>query len=319
MPEVEETVKGAKGKPGLLRHLLPHWKMRRRSWPALLGLTYIAVIAASGGLRSDHVWIGLLGLVDLYNPTTQVFLRYFFPFILTGVVYDSMRYYYWAGVLGHIHVAEPYYRDLKYFGIQSLTPNEFFQRHHWLALDLLCGFAYLVFVGEYLLTAFVLFFKRRFALLSLFGWSFFTVNFFGFLTYFVYPAAPPWYVSQYGLGPPRTDVHAQAAAATRFDQFFGTHFFDQIYGRGIDVYGAYPSLHVAYPFLVMLATFRLTTRVRARIPTVMFYLLMCLSAVYLQHHYIVDILLGTIYAFLTWVILSRYLGEPSSEFSENFE
>ena len=319
MSEVEETVDSAKEEPGLMRHLLPSWKMKRRTWPALLGLTYIAVIAASGGLRSDHVWIGLLGLVDLYNPTSRTFLRYFLPFILTGVLYDSMRYYYWAGVLGHIHVAEPYYRDLKYFGIGSLTPNEFFRIHHWLALDLLCGFAYLVFVGEYLVTAFVLFFKRQFGLLRLFGWSFLTVNFFGFLTYFIYPAAPPWYVAQYGLGPPRTDVHAQAAAAVRFDHFFGTHFFDQIYGRGIDVYGAYPSLHVAYPFLVMCVTFRLTDRKRARIPTVMFYLLMCLSAVYLQHHYVVDIILGTIYAFITWMILSHFLGEPSSEFLEIYE
>src|SRR5882724_5367911 len=86
---------------------------------------------------------------------------------------------------------------------------------------------------------------------STFALCFLLVNVLGFITYFVYPVAPPWYVSGYGFGPARMDVHSAAAAASRFDQLLGTHFFDQIYGRGIDVYGAYPSLHVAYPLLAV--------------------------------------------------------------------
>src|SRR5204862_360132 len=83
--------------------------------------------------------------------------------------------------------------------------------------------------------------------------AFLVVNVLGFATYFIFPVAPPWYVTEYGLGPARLDVHPAAAAASRFDLLLGTHFFDGIYGRGIDVYGAYPSLHVAYPLLVVWA------------------------------------------------------------------
>src|SRR5256885_3022370 len=51
-------------------------------------------------------------------------------------------------------------------------------------------------------------------------------------------------------------IYPAAAAAGRFDQLLGTHFFDQVYGRGIDVYGAFPSLHVAYPLIAVWAAFR---------------------------------------------------------------
>ncbi len=278
--------------------------MERRLWPLALGLTYIALIAWLGGLRMDHVWIGLLPLLDLYNEKTRLFLRKFFPIILTGIVYDSMRYFYWQGIEGHVHVSEPYYRDLAWFGIpfadHYLTPNEYFAVRSSRVLDLLCGFAYLVFVGEYLCTAFYLFFKERFADLSRFAWCFLTVNLLGFVTYFIYPAAPPWYVTAYGLGPARMDVQPHAAAASRFDRLLGTHFFDQIYGRGVDVFGAYPSLHVSYPLLVALTTFAVPSLKPARSPAIAFYLLMCLSAVYLQHHYVVDIILGSLYALLVW-------------------
>jgi membrane-associated phospholipid phosphatase len=300
--------------------LLPSATMNRRLWPLLLGVGYIVAIGALGGLRTDHLFIGLLCLLDIYNEKTRQFLTCFFPFVLTGVVFDSMRYFYWQGITGHVHVADPYYRDLSWFGIRDivdgmpkrLTPNEYFKIHTSVFLDLLCGFAYLVFVGEYLLAACLLFLGKNFALLKRFGWSFLTVNVMGFITYFIYPAAPPWYVDQYGLGPARMHISPNAAAAQRFDLLLGTHFFDQIYGRGVDVYGAYPSLHVAYPFLTACAAFQIPAFKWARIPTVAFYLLMCLSAVYLQHHYVVDILLGTMYAMICWIVLSRLFPQPFS-------
>jgi len=290
--------------PALVREwLLPSRTMKRRAWGPLIGLGYIAVIGILGGLRIDHVLIGMLGLLDLYNEKTRQFLRQFLPFIATGVVYDSMRYFYWAGIADRVHVAGPYELERSWFGIDGRTPNEWFLAHHWPALDLACGFAYLVFVGEYLAVAVLLFLRRRSDVLSTFALAFLVVNLLGFATYFIYPVAPPWYVTQYGLGPARLDVHPAAAAASRFDLLLGTHLFDGIYGRGIDVYGAYPSLHVAYPLLAVWATFRAAELRWARAPAIAFFLLMCLSAVYLQHHYVIDVLLGIAYAIATLALL----------------
>jgi inositol phosphorylceramide synthase catalytic subunit len=293
--------------PGLLREwLLPSRTMRRRLWPPAIGLLYIAAVGLLGGLRGDHVLVGLLGFLDLYNERSRLFLRVFFPFMLTGAIFDSMRYYYWQGIDGRVYVAEPYLFERRWFGVGGRTLNELFLEHHWAALDLACGFAYLVYVAEYLLLAMVAFFRGRLDVASTLARTFLLVNVMGFATYFVYAAAPPWYVTQYGLGPARMDVQPAAAAATRFDVLLGTHFFDSMYGRGVDVFGAYPSLHVAYPFVALLLAFRVPELRWARWPAVLFFALICLSAVYLQHHYVTDAVLGVLYASVALAAVSSW-------------
>jgi membrane-associated phospholipid phosphatase len=294
--------------------LLPSRTMSRRILPPVIGLVYIAAVGLLGGLRIDHVFVGLLGFLDLYNQKTRQFLREFFPFIATGAIYDSMRYFYWPGIAGRVRVAGPYLLERSWFGAGGETPNEWFAAHHWPALDLACGFAYLVYVGEYLALAFLLFFRRRSETLRTLALAFLVVNLLGFATYFIYPVAPPWYIAEYGLGPARIDIHPAAAAASRFDQLLGTHFFDEMYGRGVDVYGAYPSLHVAYPLIAVWAAFRERVLRWARGPTIAFFLLMCLSAVYLQHHYVIDVLLGVTYALATLALLRgpAWLAERSA-------
>lgn len=291
--------------------VLPSSTMKRRIWPIAVGLAYIAAIWFLGGLKDRHVYMGLLGFLDAYNERSRRFLKYFFPFMLTGVVYDSMRYYYWWGIEGHIHVAEPYLIEKSLFGIMEggklLTPNEYFQIHTWKIADFFCGLAYLIFVAWYLSAAFLLYFARNYRVLSAFGWCFFLVNAMGFATYYIYPAAPPWYIIEYGLGPAKMYISATASAAARFDQLFDTHFFDTMYSQSVDVYGAIPSLHVAYPFLV--AWVALVVK-KGRVAAIAFYFLMCFSAVYLQHHYIIDIILGTLYSVLALLIV-RYVQDRS--------
>ena len=285
--------------------LLPSRTMERRILPPAAGLVYIAAVALLGGLRPDHVLLGLLGFLDLYNEKSRLFLRLFFPLIVTGAVYDSMRYFYWPGIAGRVHVAGPYQFELRWFGIAGQTLNELFAAHHWTALDLACGFAYLVYVGEYLAVAFLLFFRGRHEMVRALSYAFLIVNLLGFATYFLYPAAPPWYVAQYGLGPARLDIHPDAAAASRFDALLGTHFFEEMYGRGVDVYGAFPSLHAAYPLIIVWAVFREPAMRWARAPALAFLALMCLSAVYLQHHYVTDLVLGIGYAVATIAIVAQ--------------
>src|SRR4051812_19146378 len=201
--------------------LLPSSTMKRRLWPPAIGLCYIAAVALLGGVRSDHVLVGLLGFLDLYNEKSRLFLRQFLPFMLTGAIFDSMRYFYWPGIAGRVHVAGPYFFEKQWFGIGAQTWNEWFALHHWPALDLACGFAYLVYVGEYLALAFLLFFKSEERALRTVALSFLVVNVLGFITYFAFPVAPPWYVAQYGLGAARLDIHPEAAAAVRFDALLG--------------------------------------------------------------------------------------------------
>lgn len=284
--------------------LLPARGMTRTAtWP-LIGFGYIAVIAALGGLRADHVLIGCLGCLDLYNQKSRSFLRTFLPFIATGVIFDSMRYFYWAGIDGRVHVAGPYELDKAWFGVGGKTLNEIFLEHHWAIADLFAGFAYLTFVAEFLALGMLLFFRGYTARARTFAWCFLVVNVMGFITYFVYPAAPPWYVTAHGFGPIVTDVHPSAAAAQRFDELLGTHLFDAEYGRGIDVFGAIPSLHVAYPLMAAILAFKFVELKKLRWLAVAFSPLMCFSAIYLQHHYVIDVLIGLAYAVITVTVVT---------------
>ncbi|HEX4453365.1 MAG TPA: phosphatase PAP2 family protein [Kofleriaceae bacterium] len=284
--------------------LMPSRTMIRSArWP-LIGFAYIGVIALLGGLRPDHVMIGCLGCLDLYNEKSRAFLRTFLPFIATGVIFDSMRYFYWAGIEGRVHVVGPYELDRAWFGIGGKTLNEIFLEHHWAIADLFAGFAYLTFVAEFLAFAMLLFFRGYAEHARTFAWCFLVVNVLGFMTYFVYPAAPPWYVTAHGFGPAVAGVLPSAAAAHRFDVLLGTHFFDGMYGHGIDVFGAIPSLHVAYPLMAAILSFRFAPLRKLRALAVAFVPLMCFSAIYLQHHYVIDVVLGLSYAVITVTLVT---------------
>jgi hypothetical protein len=269
------------------------------------------------GLRSDHMGIGVL-LWGLWAAGRQIRKLFWFllPILLTGIIYDSQRFY-GDYLRGRVRVEEPYLFDLHLFGIRSAegtlqTPNEWLQLHtHW-ALDLITGFYYLAFIGIFALTAAYFQFwlshrgnqKISAAKLSWEAprlmWSFFWVNIVGYTTYYWYPAAPPWYVALYGLGPARMDTPANPGGAIRFDEILGTQFFTGMYGKSADVFGAIPSLHVAYPFLAMLFAWRWGA---LRAHSTFFYLIMCFAAVYLNHHYLLDIIWGTAYALgVYWAI-----------------
>src|SRR4051794_18617816 len=65
-----------------------------RKWgPLVLVPLYWAALLALGGFRSDHVTIGLLILVLCYTARPgQALFRFLWPILLTGILYDSMRF-----------------------------------------------------------------------------------------------------------------------------------------------------------------------------------------------------------------------------------
>ena len=296
---------------------LDWWKSQNRFekiLPAALAVLYIFIIGSLGPLRPDHPMIAGAAMFTWYlGPRIRPLFKFLLPLILVGVIYDSQRYYA-DYIRGPIHVTQPYSFDKTFFGIHTsegvLTPNEWWQKHTHPVLDFITGFFYLFFITIYVFVSMYFCFwlplkgtkKRTAAWIRAQAyrpmWAFFWVNMIGYSTYYWYAAAPPWYVAEHGLGPADLTAHASAAGALRFDLLLGTHFFTGMYGRAADVFGAIPSLHVAYPF----QAFYYANRYGAlRSFTLCFYLIMCFSAVYLNHHYILDLLWGTSYAILVCV------------------
>ena len=272
---------------------------------------YLAIIKSLGGLGPEHFGLVLLLLgFAFWSDRSRRLARIAFPFLLWALVYDSMRWY--ADLIRSpvIHLREPYAFDLRFFGIHTargeLTPCEWLQIHTSKALDLVCGLAYtpFFFIGESVVLALYLFVKGQTRLAERFAWVFVWSNFLGFSLYYIYPAAPPWYVAAHGFVADLS-VHASPAGAIRFDRLVGLPIMQGFYGKSADVFGAIPSLHVVYPMLALIYGFRLP---RFRIVAVVYFFLVCFSAVYLDHHYLVDLLVGYVDALLVMALFRVLFG-----------
>ena len=286
--------------------LLPSAAMPRTVWAPAIGLAYIMTIATLGRLHGGNILLGSLALLDVYNERSRLFLRTFLPCILTGALYDSFRFFLRPLIAGHIHVIGPYVVDRAWFGVGGGTLNEVFLVLHWVSADLVTGVAYLVYVAEDLVLAMVLFFRGVHVRAHTLARGFLVVYVMGFITYLLYPAAPPWYVTAHGFGPANVDMPPSPAGGQRFDDLLGTHVFANAYGHSVEVFGALPSLHAAYPALAMLLVLATPALRWARWPVVGYALIMCFSAIYLQHHYVIDVLLGLVYAGITAAIVLRW-------------
>lgn len=262
-----------------------------RYWIPALSVAYIGALHTLGGLGPEHfILVGLSLTLSLWNDSSRRLALVGLPYLLYALVYDSMRWYadYIRSPL--IHVKEPYDFDLRFFSIHGQTPNEWWQKHtHW-ALDLFCGLAYtpMFFIGESVLLSIWFVAKGRVRRAERFTWIFVIANFIGFACYYVYPAAPPWYVAAHGFTVDMS-VRASPAGALRFDRLIGFPIMQGFYGKSADVFGAIPSLHVVYPFLAMIYGWHLR---RFRLVALPYFFLVCFAAVYLDHHYLLDIFLG---------------------------
>ncbi len=121
----------------------------------------------------------------------------------------------------------------------------------------------------------------------------------GLITYFVYPAAPPWWAARYGFIP---DV---ARISTRGWKEIGLHGAGNMLNAGqaaSNPVAAMPSLHTAFALLVV-AFF--LPRVRRRWwPLLLAYpLAMAFTLVYSGEHWVIDVLFGWTYTGLTFLLV----------------
>ena len=286
--------------------------LRRAHWYHRLfvpvgSVVYMILMTVLGGPRPEHyILVGLALFFSLWSDTTRKFARVVHPYLLYAIIYDSMRYYEDYIRSPVVHTREPYDFDLHFFAIGGMTPNEWWQNHTHAILDFVCGLAYtpFFFIGESILLSIFLLWKHEQRRAERFVWVFVITNVIGFSCYYIYPAAPPWYVADHGFGVDMS-VRASAAGALRFDKVIGFPFMESFYGKSADVFGAIPSLHVVYPFLAMMYGWIYPRFRKIALP---YFLFVCFSAVYLNHHYLLDIFIGLGLALVVMVCARAFFG-----------
>lgn len=269
----------------------------------LISAGYIAAMFFLTSLRIEH-WIIIMAINLLFyaGKGTRKFILGFAIFVIFAMLYDVMRAF--PNYLYHtIDIAPLYNLEKKLFGVDiygiRLTPNEFFAANHCVAADFLSGLFYINWMPIPLAFAVYLYFTDRKLFLH-FSLTFLFVNLIGFCIYYIHPAAPPWYVSQYGFD---LDLHTPGSAAglSRFDQLLNLNIFGSIYSKNSNVFAALPSLHCAYPVIVLYYGLK----ARCSWFNYLFGLFMVgiwFAAVYSGHHYTIDVILGILCA-VTGIII----------------
>ena len=263
---------------------------------------YAGYSAARSDLRVEHLLVlAAVAALALIGPRTWQLLLALYPFALVGIFFDGMRPFQTLGLTeARVLLCDLRAAEARWFGWEAqgelLTLHDFFRVHHTTALDVFCAIPYATFILWCVAGAVFLYVKDRPAM-KRFGWAFVILNVSAFVTYHVLPAAPPWYFHEHGCV---VDLATKASAGpvlTRVDHLLGIAYFQGMYSKASSVFGALPSLHCAYPLLILVAGWR-AYGPRLRAAGIAYYLAMVFAAIYLDHHWVLDALMGSVYALL---------------------
>ena len=272
------------------------------------------VLAGLGRWEHAAMMAGVPALAYASPRSKRLFLG-LLPMGLLGLVYDAMRFVKDVGVTTQrVHICDLRAVDMRIasatVGGERGTVHDWLQVHDSLPLDLLFAIPY----GTFLFVAIgfaIYLYVKDYERMRVFGWVFLLVNLAGFATYHLYPAAPPWYFHAHGCAVDLAAHASEGPKLARVDAFLGIHYFRDFYGRASDVYGAVPSLHVAYPLLILLFGWPVL-RGAGRTFAVLFLVLMCTAAVYLDHHWIIDVVLGLAYTVAVFAAVTFALRSSST-------
>lgn len=282
---------------------------------AVISSLYLLLSRLLVGYKTEQ-----LVLVLIFNSLffasfrTRKFITGFSVFIVFWILFDSMKafpnYLY-----NTVHIQSLYNAEKNLFGIhfqnQIITPNEYWRLHTNTFFDVISGIFYLCWVPVPIAFAVYLFFSNRRKQFMEFSLTFLFVNIIGFIIYYIYPAAPPWYVQHYGF---QFIAHTpgNTAGLQRFDDFFHTGIFHALYAKSSNVFAAMPSLHSAYPLI----TLYYSIKNHFGLINILFAVIMggiWFAAVYSSHHYVLDVLAGITCAIAGIFIFQKWLA-PNAKF-----
>ena len=256
------------------------------------------------GIAPDRYMVVLLVGTLVITKKTRAFLFDWIPFLMILLSYDYLRG--WADNLSmRIHYEELIHADMFVFGTLPTVQLQswFYQagQLHW--YDYLAMVMYFLHFALPLSFGYILWIYRRIYFRE-FITGLVVLSYAALMTFVLFPAAPPWMASQEGRIP-----HIEKIMDHTFEIFPDKLNVPTIYQQfNPNPVAAMPSLHAAYPFLVLLFAIRFFgKRGLFFSPYVIF---MWLSIVYLGEHYVIDVVVGGTYAFLSFYLTQRVFHNP---------
>lgn len=266
-------------------------KLKLSQWVGIVGTAIVIIIfiREPSWPTPDKILI-LATFVCLIFRQAKDMLKHFLPFVILLLAYESFR-----GLVPHLNTQVNYLWmpgvDRAMFGGE--LPTVWLQEHLWHGsvqwYDFMLYLTYML--------HFVLPFALAFVIWKMYEskyWTYVTafliVSFAGFLTYWAFPAAPPWMASDLGYIEHIDRVSSSVWAA------LGIHDFPSLYNKiSPNPVAAVPSLHAAYATLF--AMFVITIfKSRWRYLSLIYPAFIYFGTVYQGEHYLIDEILGGLYA-----------------------
>lgn len=237
----------------------------------------------------DTLFIVLLALFVVFGQARAFLLR-FGPFVVLLLVYDAFR-----GIADDLNTFVHYTEMVSFdkWLFMGTLPTASLQQMWWHGTvqwyDFYFYFLYTIHFAAPVLVA-ILLWKLREKLYWPYVAGLVMLSFGAFITFVAFPAAPPWMASNLHIIDPIHRISSDIWAA------MGVTNFSEVYSKiSPNAVAAVPSLHSAYPlFIVLSLAYAFGWR---RVWWLMIYpVSMWIGVVYLGEHYVMDVVLGALYA-----------------------
>jgi hypothetical protein len=253
----------------------------------------------------DLLFFMFLLLFALYGQGRD-FIINFGPFVVLLLVYDSLRSF--APYLNkHVHYMQM--PDFDRWLTHGTLPTIWLQQHLYHGyLTWYDYYFYILYMCHFLtpLLIAIAIWKWRPQHYNRYVTAFLLMSYAGFVTYILFPAAPPWLASQMGYIPHVNRISSDVWWA------LGVHNFSVLYNKfSPNEVAAVPSLHAAYPTMMFLFI-RRAFGWRWALAFSWYPVSMWVGVVYLGEHYVFDVLLGIAYAITAYVVTNWFFNRYGS-------
>ncbi|HSC86764.1 MAG TPA: phosphatase PAP2 family protein [Polyangiaceae bacterium] len=283
------------------------------SWITLVLMPALLVLFASLGRLLPEQWIAAVAITGLAwaGPRLRQLSLIVTCFAAVGIGYRFL-----GPLMAHrwgLHVGDLWRAEHSLFPVgNGAALSDWLAAHTHPIADFVAGLTYITYLAEISLVAAWLFFRGAAEKSLQMGLAFLLVNLVGWAAWLLFPAAPPWYVDLYGVDALVLQAPPSPAGTARFDALIGFPLFAGFYSQSTNVFGAMPSLHACYPVVAAVITWspqdqfpQADSSRFLRWFTLAYAVVMALSAVYLRHHYILDVVMGICLGWLGAKLVQR--------------
>jgi len=259
----------------------------------LVQILFVSSISLSliykGFFPSLELLFTLVVALLIWKSKTRALLYDLLPFLLLLVSFQSLRGFADDLSTSSIHIMDLIeYEKFLFWGIipASFIQNHFFNQPYSFFIEILASFFYWSHFVTPVITAIFLWHYNKTAY-----WPFviglIILSYIAFITYILYPAAPPWWATENGYLPDQPVIIPSS----------GMKIVISI--AGPNPVAAMPSLHIAYPFYISLFCTYIWGKKSLWI--LILPIMVGFSTLYLGHHYVLDLFVGMFYALIIFI------------------